>query len=84
MGDVHDFRTGRIVKCCPQCHYWKDLEDFNFSAFGKYKRAARCRACSPELLLAEGQPTEDLPIKQVMPDDLFFVFEMEGDDDETT
>ena len=87
MGDVIDLRTGRICKLCRYCHYWKDLKDFNFSAFGKYKRAARCRACSPGVLLAEGQPITELPsadrLNRNWADHADFIFEIEGDDDET-
>lgn len=79
---IYDFHTGRKVKLCSKCHYYKDLEDFNFSVFGKYKRAAWCRACSPEQLLAAPAST----------DNVNFIFEMEeddslrpsGDDDEIT
>jgi len=59
MGDVHDFQTGNLMKRCYQCCNWKDIAAFNFSAFGKYQRAAKCRSCSPRQLLAA--PASTIP-----------------------
>ena len=82
MGDVHDFTTGRIVKLCRHCHYWKDLDDFNFSAFGKYKRETKCRACSPsQLLAAPALPTAD-ELNDNWVDRAKIIFEMEDDDND--
>lgn len=45
MGDVYDFKTGRLCKRCAVCRFWKDLEAFSPNPLGKYKRSNMCDAC---------------------------------------
>lgn len=46
MGDVYDFRTGRLCKLCLECHWWKDVvADFPIGT-GKYDRLDFCYSCA--------------------------------------
>ena len=56
MGDVYDFRTGRLYKRCKQCRYWKDLDDFP-PGDGEYDRLPFCYDCAGIAQMAE--KTED-------------------------
>ena len=47
MGDVYDFKTGRLCKRCEVCRWWKDAQlDFEPNPTGKYGSSDICMDCA--------------------------------------